>query len=108
VEKGAASLSVSEHELFEIAYRGWFKQDTDPAEIHRYHHLFQTRGSLPHWAKHYLRQLDARTHYMTEDYPKKQLFCWSWISRLVILMVLPSSYGFIKQMLVGQKFSLYC
>jgi hypothetical protein len=45
---------------------------------------------------------------MTEDYPKKQLFCWSWISRLVILMVLPSSYGFIKQMLVGQKFSLYC
>ena len=108
VTKGAAHLNVSEYELFAIAYRGWYKQETDPAEIQHYHHLFQTEGSLPHWVEHYVRQLEARTHYMAEHCTQKQSFCWSWLSRLIILMVLPNSYGFLKQMLVRQKFSLYC
>jgi hypothetical protein len=108
VSKGAAHLNVSESELFAIAYRGWHKQDADPTQIQRHYMDFQTRGSLPHWVKHYLRQLDARTHYMVEDSSMKRMFCWSWLSRLVILMVLPSSYRFLKQMLIGQKFSLYC
>jgi hypothetical protein len=108
VADGAIHLKISEVELFELAYRGWFKQETDPTEIQRHYHLFQTQGSLPYWLKHYVRQLDARTHYMTEQCSQRRLFCWSWLSRLVILMVLPGSYGFLKQMLVGQKFSLYC
>ena len=108
VVKGATHLKISEYELFELAYRGWFKQETDPTEIQHHYHLFQTEGALPYWLKHYVRQLDARTQYMSEQDSRKRLFCWSWLSRLVILMVLPSSYGLLKQMLVGQKFSLYC
>jgi hypothetical protein len=108
VVKGAAHLKVSEYELFEIAYRGWYKQEIDSADVQHLHHLFQTRGSLPHWMKHYVRQLNARTHYMTERCAQRRLFCWSWLSRLAILMILPSSYGFLKQILVGQEFSLYC
>ena len=108
VAEGATHLNVSEYELFEIAYRGWFKQETDPSEIQHYQQIFHTQGSLPYWLKHYVRQLDARTHYMEENSTHKRLFCWSWLSRLVILMVLPSSYGVLKQMLVGHKFSLYC
>jgi len=108
VVKGAAHLHVSELELFEIAYRGWHKQDTDPAEILHLHQDFQTRGTLPHWVKHYVRQLDARTHFMAEQSDQKRLIFWSWLTRLVVLTLLPGSYGIIKQLLIGQKFSLYC
>jgi hypothetical protein len=108
VVTGARHLNVSEYELFEIAYRGWFKQECDPAEIHHTHHLYCTECSLPFWVKHYVRQLDARTHYMTEQRSYKGSFCWSWLSRLVVLLVLPSSYSIIKQRLMGHKFSLYC
>ncbi len=108
VSKGAAQLNVSEYELFAIAYRGWFKQETDPIEIQRYHRDFQIQGSLPHWVKHYLRQLDARTHFMAQDHSTKGMFCFDWLTRLVILMLLPGSVSLFKHLLANQKSSLYC
>jgi hypothetical protein len=106
--KGATHLNVSEYELFAIAYRGWFKQESDPTQILLCHRKFKSQGTLPHWMKHYLCQLNARTHYMKMDHSQQSLFCWTWLSRMVVIMMLSNSMGFLRQMLVDQKFSLYC
>lgn len=108
VTKGAAHLKVSEEELFAIAYRGWHKQEADPEEMQRCYREFLCHAFLPHWVKHYVRQLDARTHFMNDDLSSNNRFFWGWLTKLLIVILLPNSTNLVKQLLLNQKYSLHC
>ncbi len=53
----ASALGVSEFSVFELAYRGWFRQDADTRvlESHFVDYLFY--GKVPCWVRHYVRGL---------------------------------------------------
>jgi len=108
VTKGAGYLNVSEHELFEIAYRGWHKQEADQEETQRCYREYLRNDSLPQWVKHYVRQLDARNQFMNGGPSSNNRSFWGWLTKLLIVILLPNSANFLKQLLVKQGYSFYC
>ena len=75
VPLAAASLGISEFDLFQVAYRGWFKQRCDRREIDRALEAFHSQGAVPYWLEHYLRQLDARIRFLSCR-PRQSACAW--------------------------------
>lgn len=58
VGRAANLLQVGEFQLLQLAYREWHGKDLPPEIVDRLFHDYMLRGEVPHWARHYARQIN--------------------------------------------------
>jgi len=78
--RAANYLGVGEFQLLQLAYKEWFGEDLPEALVDRLFHTYMLDGDVPHWARHYARQIlrlddngrvnenDPRYHVYDADY----------------------------------------
>ncbi len=77
VGQAANILQVGEFQLLQLAYREWHGADLPEDQVDRLFHHYMIDSSVPHWARHYARQIirlndagrvaDTAPHYHRYD-----------------------------------------
>jgi len=57
VGRAANILQVGEFQLLQLAYRAWHDGDLPEALVDRLFHDYMLHDEVPHWARHYARQI---------------------------------------------------
>jgi hypothetical protein len=57
VARAANLLQVGEFQLLQLAYKGWFDKEMAPRECDRLFGAYMLHNQVPHWARHYARQI---------------------------------------------------
>ena len=57
VISAANMLQVGEFQLLQLAYREWFNEDLPEALVAQLFSAYMLRNEVPHWARHYARQI---------------------------------------------------
>lgn len=109
VSLASEHLGVSEYELFAIAYRGWHKCEPNPQELQKIFSVFNTKGTIPRWLRHYLSQLDARTHFKSANRPALlQTHRRAELFQLITLMFLLQAFSFNLRLAANKEHILSC
>lgn len=59
IARAANLLQVGEFQLLQLAYEEWFGRSMDTRECDRLFGDYMLRDQVPHWARHYARQIIA-------------------------------------------------
>ncbi len=65
--RAATLLQIGEFQLIQLAYFGWFGADMPEAEGHRLFHVYMMHSQIPHWVRHYARNILALDEAGTLD-----------------------------------------
>ncbi len=57
VGRAANILQIGEFQLLQLAYRAWHDKDLPEALVDRLFHDYMIHNEVPHWARHYARQI---------------------------------------------------
>lgn len=57
VGRAANVLQVGEFQLLQLAYREWYEKDLPDTMIDRLFYNYMIHDEVPHWARHYARQV---------------------------------------------------
>ena len=57
VGRAANILQVGEFQVLQLAYRAWHNKDLPEALVDRLFHAYMIGNDVPHWARHYARQI---------------------------------------------------
>jgi len=59
VVRAANILQIGEFQLLQLSYREWHGEDLPVEQIDQLFHAYMLDGVVPHWARHYTRQVLA-------------------------------------------------
>jgi len=57
VGRAANILQVGEFQVLQLAYRAWHEEDLPESQMDRLFHDYMMLDDVPHWARHYARQV---------------------------------------------------